>query len=143
MTESEGNNFQLGTYKHPSRFLFEIKENLYVRQGNLPQEIIDGAKRQLEFENEFSKYVQPVLEVGDIVSFSVWGEGKVLEKDEVNKTYKIKFDKINAIRPIRFDWRGLRKIEKEDKQENIRTEYSGDIEGYWEEIEKLSNENKK
>jgi len=116
ITESEGYNFQTGMNKYPSRFLFEIKENLYVRQGFLTKEIIDGAKRQIELEtelqNELLKPV-PVLEIGDLISFSAWGEGEVLEKDNENKLYMIKFDKINATRPIRFDWRGLKKLDKE------------------------------
>jgi DNA helicase-2/ATP-dependent DNA helicase PcrA len=119
ITESEGFNFQSGMCKYPSRFLFEIKENLYVRQGILTQEIIDGAKRQIEIEleTELQKPV-PILEVGDLVSFSSWGDGEVLEKDDLNKTYMIRFNKINAIRPIRFDWRGLKKIEKEKEKIN-------------------------
>ena len=116
MTESEGFNFQTGMYKYPSRFLFEIKENLYVRHGILPQEIIDGAKRQVELGNELLNPAPiPILEIGDFVSFSSWGEGEVLEKDNANKTYMIKFEKINAVRPIRFDWRGLEKIEKRNE----------------------------
>jgi DNA helicase-2/ATP-dependent DNA helicase PcrA len=116
MTESEGYNFQTGMYKYPSRFLWEIKENLYVRQGILPQEIIDLAKKQIELENELlNPEPIPVLEVGDIVSFSAWGNGKVLEKDNEKNVYMIEFEKINGVRPIRFDWRGLKKLEKEDK----------------------------
>lgn len=118
ITESEGYNFQTGMSKYPSRFLFEIKENLYVRQGVLSQETIDCAKRQVELETELQKELLkpvPVLEVGDLVSFSAWGEGEVLEKDNERKIYMIKFDKINGTRPIRFDWRGLKKLDKENK----------------------------
>jgi DNA helicase-2/ATP-dependent DNA helicase PcrA len=53
MTESEGYNFQTGMNKYPSRFLWEIKDNLYVRQGILLQEIIDAAKNQIEFERNY------------------------------------------------------------------------------------------
>jgi DNA helicase-2/ATP-dependent DNA helicase PcrA len=113
MTESEGYNFQTGMYKFPSRFLWEIKENLYVRQGVLPQEIIDLAKKQIEYESELlNPDPIPVLEIGDIVSFSAWGKGKVIEKDNEKNVYMIEFEKINGVRPIRFDWRGLKKIEK-------------------------------
>ena len=113
MTESEGYNFQTGMNKYPSRFLFEIKDSLYVRQGILPQEIIDEAKRQIEFENEMLNLPPiPVLEVGDFVSFNVWGEGKVLEKDDEKKVYMIDFEKVNGIRPIRYEWRGLKKLDK-------------------------------
>lgn len=115
MTESEGYNFQTGMYKYPSRFLWEIKDNLYVRQGILPQEFIDEAKKQIEFENDLLNPLPiPILEVGDIVLFSAWGKGKVLEKDDENNVYMIDFEKINGVRPIRYDWRGLKKLENEE-----------------------------
>lgn len=111
MTESEGYNFQTGMNKYPSRFLFEIKDNLYVRQGILPQEIIDEARKQIEFENGMLNLPTiPVLEVGEIVSIDVWGEGKVIEKDDEKKVYLIEFEKINGVRPIRYDWSGLKKL---------------------------------
>lgn len=113
MTESEGYNFQTGMNKYPSRFLWELKDNLYVRQGVLAQEIIDLAKKQIELDNELlNPQPIPVLEVGDKVEFILWGEGKVISKDDEQKVYIINFDKINGERPIRYDWRGLKKLEK-------------------------------
>lgn len=118
MTESEGYNFQTGMNKYPSRFLWEIKENLYVRQGFLPQEIINEAKSQIEYEKELKNLAPiPVFEVGDVVEFSSWGKGKVISKDDLQKTYLIYFDELKGDRPIRYDWRGLKKIEF--KEENI------------------------
>lgn len=115
MTESEGYNFQTEMNKYPSRFLWEIKDNLYVRQGILPQEIIDAAKNQIEFEKELLN-LPPIhiLEVGDVVEFSTWGEGCIISKNDEQKTYMIYFDKLNGERPIRCDWRGLKKREKEE-----------------------------
>lgn len=115
MTESEGYNFQTEMNKYPSRFLWEIKDNLYVRQGILPQEIIDAAKNQIEFEKELLN-LPPIhiLEVGDVVEFSTWGEGCIISKNDEQKTYMIYFDKLNGERPIRYDWRGLKKREKEE-----------------------------
>ena len=115
MTESEGYNFQTGMNKYPSRFLWEIKDNLYVRQGILPQEIIDAAKSQIQFGKELLNLPPiPILEVGDVVEFSTWGEGCVISKNDEQKTYLIHFDKLNGERPIRYDWRGLKKRGKEE-----------------------------
>jgi len=133
MTESEGYNFQTGMYKFPSRFLWEIKENLYVRQGILPQEIIDSAKRQIELENELlNPQPIPILEVGDIVEFNHWGEGKVISKDDEQKVYVIKFAKLNSEKPIRYDWRGLKKREKEENiiEDTLIVESSAYIENH-------------
>ncbi|MDR0969816.1 MAG: UvrD-helicase domain-containing protein [Lentimicrobiaceae bacterium] len=110
MTESEGYNFQTGMNKYPSRFLWEIKENLYVRQGILPQEIIDEAKKILEKEKEQQQPAE-VLEIGNKVTHPIWNEGEVKEKDDLNKIYHVFFEQLNAIRPIPFDWRGLQKVE--------------------------------
>lgn len=116
MTESEGYNFQTGMNKYPSRFLWEIKENLYIRQGFLPEEIINEAKSQIEYEKELvSPAPITILEVGDVVEFSTWGEGKVISKDDVQNIYMIRFEKLNGERPIRYDWRGIKKIIKEDE----------------------------
>ena len=132
MTESEGYNFQTGMNKYPSRFLWEIKDNLYVRQGILLQEIIDAAKNQIEFEKELLNPPPiPVLEIGDVVEFSAWGEGKVISKNDEQKTYMIHFDKLNSERPIRYDWRGLKKLEKKENSianSEIHKESSVDIE---------------
>jgi len=118
MTESEGYNFQTGINKYPSRFLWEIKDNLYVRQGILPQEIIDAAKSQIEFEKKLLNLPPiPILEVGDVIEFSTWGEGIVISKNDEQKIYMIHFEKLNEERPIRYDWRGLKK--KKKKEENI------------------------
>lgn len=115
MTESEGYNFQTGMNKYPSRFLWEIKDNLYMRQGVLPQEIIDAAKSQIELEKELlNPQPIPILEVGDVVEFSSWGEGCVISKNDELKTYMIHFNKLNGERPIRYDWRGLKKRGKEE-----------------------------
>ncbi len=119
MTESEGYNFQSGMSKYPSRFLFEIKDSLYVRQGILPQEIIDEAKKQIEYEDKMLNLPPiPVLEVGDIVSFSIWGKGKVVEKNDEKKVYMVDFEKIKGVRPIRYEWHGLKKLD-EEKEDNV------------------------
>ncbi|WP_149207802.1 3'-5' exonuclease [Flavobacterium johnsoniae] len=44
MTDSEGFNFTTGLNKYPSRFLFEIKEEFYVRKGKLSAEILQAAQ---------------------------------------------------------------------------------------------------
>ena len=132
MTESEGYNFQIGMNKYPSRFLWEIKDNLYVCQGILPQEIIDAAKSQIELENELLNLPPiPILEVGDVVEFSTWGEGCVTSKNDEQKTYMIHFDKLNGERPIRYDWRGLKKLDKEENaidDTQLGKEDSSDVE---------------
>ena len=134
MTESEGYNFQTGMNKYPSRFLWEIKDNLYVRQGILPQQLINEAKSQIEFEKSLENPATiPVLEVGDIVELSPWGLGEVISKNDVEKLYMIHFEKINSERPIRYDWQGLTKQHfvnesiEDDSFEKDRSKYYDSI----------------
>jgi len=134
MTESEGYNFQTGMNKYPSRFLWEIKDNLYVRQGILPEQIINEAKSQIEFEKSLENPATiPVLEVGDIVELSPWGLGEVISKNDVEKLYMIHFEKINSERPIRYDWQGLTKQHfvnesiEDDSFEKDRSKYYDSI----------------
>lgn len=111
MTESEGFNYQTGLNKVPSRFLLSIKENLYVRNGILPQEIIDEARRRIESIEPSPEQVG-LYNINDKVIHPVFGEGTVVEIDEYNRIYMIRFEGIDKIKPIRFEWAGLEKLIK-------------------------------
>ena len=113
MTESEGFNFSTGLSKYPSRFLFEISDNFYVRKGVLSQEIIDQAKVQVKLE-ETLQLIKKKFEVGDIVSHMVWEEGRVIEVNENKGEYLIEFFKLEKTKPITFEYRGLNKVETSD-----------------------------
>lgn len=111
MTESEGFNFNTGLSKYPSRFLFEISENYFVRKGELSQEIINEAKEQLKLES----YLQPTqkkFKAGDLVNHTIWNKGKVIEINEDKGEYQIEFLETKKIKPINFEFKGLTKIEE-------------------------------
>tara|TARA_R110002124_G_scaffold265040_2_gene431749 strand:+ start:2573 stop:5125 length:2553 start_codon:yes stop_codon:yes gene_type:complete len=111
MTESEGFNFSTGLNKYPSRFLFEISDNYFVRKGELSQEIINEAKEQLKLDTT-RKLIQKKFDVGDIVNHLIWKQGKVIEVNEEKGEYKIEFTETGKTKPITFEFRGLTKIEK-------------------------------
>lgn len=108
MTESEGYNFNTGLSKYPSRFLFEINEKLYVRNGILPQEIINEAKEQLKSQ-QYSPAVQ-IFKIGEVVNHIIWHKGKVVEVNEEKEEYQIEFFGLQKIKPIKFGFRGISKI---------------------------------
>lgn len=135
MTESEGYNFNTGLSKYPSRFLFEINEKLYVRNGILPQEIIIEAQEQLKLEQ--NKQVTQIFKIGDLINHTIWNKGKIVEVNEEKKEYQIEFFDLQKTKPINFNFKGIQKVA--DTIENKGVENSGDIDGYWEEIEKLSD----
>ncbi|RLD55177.1 MAG: AAA family ATPase, partial [Bacteroidetes bacterium] len=121
MTESEGFNFNTGLNKYPSRFLFEINENYFVRKGELSQEIIDEAKEQLKLDSN-SQVIQKKFEVGDIVNHKIWNKGKVLEVNENKGVYQIEFFETKKVKPINFEFKGINKVENLNKKPTRNTE---------------------
>ncbi len=111
MTESEGFNFSTGLNKYPSRFLFEISDNYFVRRGELSQEIINEAKEQLKLDAS-RQFIQKKFDVGDLVNHLIWKQGKVIEVNEEKGEYQIEFIETGKTKPINFEFRGLTKIEK-------------------------------
>lgn len=112
MTESEGFNFSTGLNKYPSRFLFEISDNYFVRKGELSQEIINDAKEQLKLDAS-RQLIQRKFNVGDLVNHLIWKQGKVIEVNEEKGEYQIEFVETGKTKPINFEFRGLTKIEKQ------------------------------
>ncbi|MDR2058346.1 MAG: UvrD-helicase domain-containing protein [Dysgonamonadaceae bacterium] len=105
MTESEGFNTRTGLNKMPSRFIFEINENLYVRKGIMNPEILKEAREQLNIRiDDFASRKR--FKFGDTVVHPVWETGKVVEIDENKGEYRIEFSKINKIKPITFTFNG-------------------------------------
>ncbi len=146
MTESEGFNFSTGLNKYPSRFLFEISENYFVRKGKLNQEIIDEAKEQIKLISN-RQIIQKKFDVGDLVNHTIWNQGKIIEVNEEKGEYKIEFLKTNKIKPINFEFRGLAKIEKSielPEQDKInKLKYDEDWNSYTKFVENETKENQK
>jgi DNA helicase-2/ATP-dependent DNA helicase PcrA len=117
MTESEGFNFNTGLNKYPSRFLFEINEEFYVRKGELSLEIIKQAKEQIkttDFENI------EIFEIGENVIHPIWNKGKIKEVNVDKNEYIIDFFEIESEKPIDFSFKHLKK-DNEEKSEIIET----------------------
>jgi len=102
MTESEGLGFK-NRVKVPSRFLYDIDDNLIERLGAIPEYVLEELKLQT-MEKKFEN-VQQIFEVGTYVKHKVFGEGKIEEVNEKTKTYMVRF--LNGIKPISFAYTGL------------------------------------
>jgi len=116
LTESEGFNFISGSNKYPSRFLFEINENFYIRKGELSQDIINEAKLQLNLNGTDNL---EYLNVGDFVFHNVWKKGIVKEVDREKNQYIIEFMEIGKTRPIDFSFKFLTKLNQESTSNRI------------------------
>lgn len=104
MTDSEGFNFTTGLNKYPSRFLFEIKEEFYVRKGKLSAEILQAAQSSAAASknSEDTEFIE-----GDLVMHPVWNKGKVLAVDREKNQYTVLFFEMGKEKPIDFSFRFL------------------------------------
>ncbi len=107
MTESEGFNYTNGLNKYPSRFLFEISDEFYIRKGELSKDIIEEAKQNLN-KNEVDNII--VFKIGDQVFHDIWKKGIVKEVDVDKNQYLIDFIEIGKQKPIDFSFKFLKKI---------------------------------
>lgn len=108
LTESEGFNFETFGEKYPSRFIFEIKGNLLVREGNLTKEMENTAQ---SFIQESEKQMDSVetaenIMIGTRVRHRLFGRGKVVQIDKEKRTIEILLDDSNDVKHFSFDCLG-------------------------------------
>ncbi len=114
MTEAEGYNYSTEEQKYPSRFLFEIEENLYIKKGEINDLYLQEAKNHMEYENMKLEDVVIYAE-NSIVIHPIFGNGRIREVNKTKQEYTIFFVNDNIERPIRFEYRLL----KATKDENV------------------------
>ncbi|TDX09945.1 ATP-dependent helicase [Flavobacterium sp. S87F.05.LMB.W.Kidney.N] len=114
MTDSEGFNFTTGLNKYPSRFLFEISEEFYVRKGKLSPEIIQNNETK---SNVLQSDTQTTFKEGDLVMHPVWNKGKVKTVDVEKNQYIVEFAAIAKEKPIDFSFKHLTYVEDADTDE--------------------------
>lgn len=114
MTDSEGFNFTTGLNKYPSRFLFEISEEFYVRKGKLSPEIIQNNETK---SNVLQSDTQTTFKEGDLVMHPVWNKGKVKTVDVEKNQYIVEFAAIAKEKPIDFSFKHLTSVEDVDTDE--------------------------
>jgi DNA helicase II / ATP-dependent DNA helicase PcrA len=115
MTESEGYNFRTGLEKYPSRFLFEISEKFYVREGKLDPELIKHAKDFYQ-NKKTSLSIENKFELGDIVVHSIWGQGEIKKVNNKKEVYEVFFSDTGKTKPINFDYAKMNIFKKKTKE---------------------------
>jgi DNA helicase-2/ATP-dependent DNA helicase PcrA len=114
MTDSEGFNYTTGLNKYPSRFLFEISEEFYVRKGKLSPEIIQNNETK---SNVLQSDTQTTFKEGDLVMHPVWNKGKVKTVDVEKNQYIVEFAAIAKEKPIDFSFKHLTSVEDANTDE--------------------------
>ncbi len=116
LTESEGYNLSTKMNKYPSRFLAEIKREMVVTEGVIPEELWRGTKNLIhvideetdphrpisfddDFEEERAAYESP-FHIGDTVLHPVFGEGVILSASKDYASFTIEFSS-GATRTVR------------------------------------------
>ncbi len=116
LTESEGYNLSTKMNKYPSRFLAEIKREMVVTEGFIPEELWRGTKNLIhvideetdphrpisfddDFEEERAAYESP-FHIGDTVLHPVFGEGVILSASKDYASFTIEFSS-GATRTVR------------------------------------------
>ena len=102
LTDSEGAS-QNGTKKLPSRFLYEIGRENYIRIGEIPDELEGESRRYIERHS--GAYIEPPqLKVGDSVVHHIFGDGNIISVDERRRSFKVRFEQSGQIRNISEDY---------------------------------------
>ena len=125
LTESEGYNLSTKMNKYPSRFLAEIKREMVVTEGFIPEELWRGTKNLIhvideetdphrpisfddDFEEERAAYESP-FHIGDTVLHPVFGEGVILSASKDYASFTIEFSS-GATRTVRAPFLKLQDI---------------------------------
>lgn len=108
ITEAEGFNYYTGEKRYPSRFLFDIEENMYVQKGEINELHFREAKHHMVYEN--SKLEEIIIfEVGDLVNHPIWNLGEIINVNNEKGEYTIYFIENQTTKPINFEYRLLKK----------------------------------
>ena len=110
LTESEGYNLSTKMNKYPSRFLAEIKREMVVTEGFIPEELWRGTKNLIhvideemeirrpinidnefdDFEEERAAYESP-FHIGDSVHHPIFGEGVIRAASKDFASFTVEF----------------------------------------------------
>lgn len=103
LTESEGYNYTSHQDKYPSRFLAEIKRNLFVTEGRMDENLWKGSKdmaKALKEELEIPQNNSIPLHEGDQVKHKVFGSGIIVHFDSEKDSCTVQFGKTTRfVRP--------------------------------------------
>jgi DNA helicase-2/ATP-dependent DNA helicase PcrA len=117
LTESEGFNLSTKMNKYPSRFLAEIKREMVVTEGFIPEELWRGTRNLIHvLDEEFDPHrpididsidfsadraeLQSPFHVGAPVTHPVFGEGVIVSANKDFTSFDVQFDS-GAIRTLR------------------------------------------
>ena len=103
LTDAEGRNLD-GSYRYPSRFIFNVDKTLLAYTDNLDDSLISETNWHIASNEKMLEATSagPAFKPGDRVVHSIMGAGEVVDIDSDKAAYVIKFDDIGTLRKINF-----------------------------------------
>lgn len=103
LTDAEGRNLD-GSFRYPSRFIFNVDKDLLVYGEELPDSLVDEANWSISSHEKMleSTTSELAFQPGDRIFHSIMGAGQVIDIDRSQAAYLIKFDELSTPRKISF-----------------------------------------
>lgn len=103
LTNAEGRNLD-GSYRYPSRFIFNVDKTLLIYTNKLDDSLIYEAKWNISSSERMleSSASKLSLKPGDRIVHNIMGAGKVVDIYRDQAAYLIKFDDLETHRKINF-----------------------------------------
>lgn len=104
LSDAEGRGLD-GSFRYPSRFVFDIDRQLMDYSTELDPGLKADAQRYISSAHNRLKGLsgQQRLNVGDRVRHDIMGNGVIEDIDEERKAYVVKFDELPTTRKINFN----------------------------------------
>jgi DNA helicase-2/ATP-dependent DNA helicase PcrA len=101
ITDAEGRNLD-GSYRYPSRFVFNIDRELLHYTIELDPRLVVDARMAVESNEKMLELrtAGPVYRPGDRIAHSIMGQGEILDIDADKGAYLIKFDTLETPRKV-------------------------------------------
>lgn len=105
LTESDGFDHSSRVNKQPSRFILEIKDNLFVSEGKLNEEWKNEALTTLK-QIDLALFFEPkVFVLNEKVRHPIFGIGEVVEVLDESQEYMVQFESQEHPKPISYNFR--------------------------------------
>ncbi len=102
LTDAEGRNFD-GSFRYPSRFLFDIDKSVLHYTNELPKDLVSEAGYRIRAsERRLGTAGEVRFAAGDRITHDIMGGGTVEDTDETQGAYIIRFDSLPTPRRISF-----------------------------------------
>ena len=144
LSDAEGSNFD-GSYRYPSRFIFNTEKTYLNYTVELEESLIDDANDFIiSSENSMNKNMNIEFKIGDRIIHKSFGAGRIIEIDTINSSYVIKFDNSETCRNISFSMQ-LEKVDSDNSKNDSINEQQHkklEIEKLLKQLKYLNNEKK-